>query len=38
MDEQSLNKKHHEFMNLKKFCRTLSEALGKLPMGPVSQT
>jgi N-formylglutamate amidohydrolase len=38
MDEQRLTKKHHEFMLLKSFCRTLSEALGALPISPVAHT
>jgi len=30
MDEQTLTKKPREFDNLKKFCRTTTEALGEL--------
>jgi N-formylglutamate deformylase len=36
MDEQALTKKAREFENLKNFCRTLTEALGGLPLGTSS--
>ena len=31
MDEQALTKKPREFQELKRFCRTVTEALGALP-------
>lgn len=36
MDEQALTKKSSDFNNLRSFCRTVTEALGALPLGPVS--
>ena len=36
MDEQSLTKKPSDFSNLRAFCRTVTEALGALPLASVS--
>jgi N-formylglutamate amidohydrolase len=38
MDEQALTKKPREFEELRKFCRTLTEALGALPLTATSHT
>jgi len=36
MDEQMLTKKPNEFNNLRAFCKTVTEALGALPLAAVS--